>query len=843
MTASWARFRSYMALFGALCLVDALLPRLGFAQDNRAPQLANAKDLLSSASDYTYMWWTHGLRDERKTFSIQTNRFAIQFDVPKLQLTHLLPLLNPPAMSEALTQRNADVFGSRNASLCFTLEANGKKFEATGASPRFEDCQLIESGRFFQRRMIQGIRWQAGAPNIDAECEAAAWPDRLILLLRVTASNRLKEGALQIALRAEGNWFVKADRPTAAIARDADVWTVRLDVGVWPAGEERTVAMVVQSDIADDASPVVVARQIAPVQVPLDVAYDHTMGWHRVLLRNDPPAQTYDQSSNNRIERVKLFLNNPSTTARTARLNFGKGRPANGGVFGITGLSAVLRDADGNPTGIPIQISKNWHAGRPRHVRGEWKPGRYRGSWYRGLTMVTVPARTAVELEYTSVNAFWGGVPAASHAQLCLVGWGSNQLWEQAAIGSWGESLCFEPDQGQRGGAVLDTRPLMVFGLGNRTKRKWSWTCNVGGADFLVYYDQTGRKQWNSRMKTLHRRNGPVLTEVTYAGRSHDSKIDLRYTVSLYRTDDITRGVYRFRYDVRKPVTFSRLVLFQCGSDDYSYTGERKFARGNESGLVEEWQTEWGGNRYKTEPVEVTGRIPWFSMHEAVPRAEGKEAWANRGIVLREWDAKLGGRNVRPWAAERGARVRGTDTSLLDILPPPEIDRLEVGDYVEAVVEHVVVPQFADDYYGPNENLRTALKKGQDTWQMVHREAIGNDLAVDVAKGELLRNQPTMIRAERNCAEFAITGGLGYVPVTISGLSDYRNPVLEVKQNDTWIPVDQAVHGNDYWQTDYDRHTCTWEVTYSTPMDTPGDHRVSRAFRFRIGGSTRLEPE
>ena len=841
MSRPW--FHLHLALFGAFCCSDAVLPSVVFAQDERALRLANARALMSNASDYTYMWWTHGLRDERKTFSTQTNRFATQFDVPRLQLTHLRPIEDPPAMSEALAQQNAEVFGKPNASLRFTLEGNGKKFDATGASPRFERCQLIESGRFFQRRLIQGIRWRKGTPKIEAECEIAAWPDRLTLLLRVTPSTQLEDGALQIALRAEGEWSVKADRPSATIAKDAGVWTVRLDAGDWPAGEERTVAMVVKSDMADDASPLVTARQIAPAQVPLDVACDHTMGWHRIALRNDPPAQTYDESSNNRIERVKLFLNNSSATARTARLNFAKGRPGRGGVFGITGLSAILRDADGNPTGIPIQISKNWHAGKPRYVRGEWNPGRYRGSWYRGLTMVTVPAKTAIELEYTNVNALWGGVPTASHSQLCLVGWGSNQLWEQAAIGSWGESLCFEPDQGQQGGAVLDTRPLMVFGLGNRPKRKWSWTCNVGGADFLLYYDQAGRKQWNSRMKTLHRRNGPVLTEVTYAGRSQDSKIDLQYTVSLYRTDDITRGVYRFRYDVREPVRFSRLVLFQCGGDDYSYTGERKFARGNESGLIEEWQTKWGGNRYKTEPVELTGRIPWVSMHEAVPRAEGKEAWANRGIVIREWDARLGGQNVRPWAAERGAKVRGTDTSLVDILPPPEIDQLEVGDYVEAVVEHVVVPQFADDYYGPNENLRAALRRGQDTWQMVHREALGNDLAVDVVKGELLRDRPTMIWATENHAEFAITGGLGYVPITIAGLTDYRQPVLKLKENGTWTPVDQAVHGNDYWQTDYDAQTGTWQITYSVPMDTPGENRVSQAFRFRIGGSTRLQPE
>ncbi|MBL7039313.1 MAG: hypothetical protein ISR77_11835, partial [Pirellulaceae bacterium] len=171
------------------------------------------------------------------------------------------------------------------------------------------------------------------------------------------------------------------------------------------------------------------------------------------------------------------------------------------------------------------------------------------------------------------------------------------------------------------------------------------------------------------------------------------------------------------------------------------------------------------------------------------------------------------------------------------------IDRLEAGDYVEAVVEHVVVPQFADDYYGPNENLRAALKTGQDTWQMIHRDALGNDLAVDVVKGELLRNRPTMIRAERNHAEFAITGGLGYVPITISGLTDYRQPLLEVKEDDTWLPVDQAVHGNDYWQTDYDAQTTTWQITYSIPMDTPGDLRASRTFRFRLAGSRFTESE
>jgi len=797
--------------------------------------------LWSNAGDYTTMWWMHGLRDERKVFGIQTSRYALAFDVPAFRLTHLMTLRNPPSEAETLTLKNEAVFGPSNASLVCSLSTGGSRYQAVGASKDFTDSHLIESGKFFQRRTINKIVWTEGAPIRDSPLEVAAWPDRLTLWLRVTPQTTIVTGELTMALEA-GDEFtadaepgdVKHDRiegPTrSGAAGGRSRWTAQLKIAHWPAGEERTLALILSVDPPPEGEPpMITAEQIAPAKAPIDVTYDRVLGWFRVDLRNDGSRGEYSESGNDRIERVALTISNPSTAARTVRMNFAKGLPRSDGVFGITGLSAMLRDMAGNPTGIPIQLSKNWHT----------KPGLYRGPWYRGLTMFTIPAGQTVKLEYTSVNALWGGVPAASHAQLCLVGWGSNQLWEESAIGAWGETICYEPDQGQVGGAVLDTRPLMVWSFGKEPRKKWGWTANVGGADFLVYYDAQGRKQWNSRMKTLHRRLGPVLTEVTYAGQSHDGNIDLQYTVSLYRTDDLARGVYHFRYDVRQPTSFRRLVLFQCGGDDYSYTGERKFACGNENGLVREWDTQWGGNRYKTEPCEATGRLPWFSMHEAVPRAQGCAAWANRGLVIRQWTARLGGQNAAPWAAERGAKVRGADTSLIDILPPPSVQELQPGDFVEAAIEHVVVPQFADDYYGPNQSLRAALQQNQNTWRMVYREILGNDLGIEVSKGVLLRQRPTMIQAVGNQAEFTITGGLGFLPVTIAGLTDYREPLLEVREADAWKPVDQTVYGKDFWQCDVDPQTRTYQVTYSIGSDTPADKRVPRQYRFSCGGPSR----
>jgi hypothetical protein len=650
------------------------------------------------------------------------------------------------------------------------------------------------------------------------------------------------EGGI-ILMRAAGDGFVVLpSSPQIEVTGDPQARniTVKTSASTWGTREALSAGLVFYPTAQPTATPAqlaadedapleVTATQFAPEPHDLETRYQRETGWCTVKLRNDGVANERE-ANNRRIERVKLRVRNPANHARVLRLNFEK----EGEVFSIVGISAILRDLEGNPLGIPVQISKNWHTG--------WAPTageseRFQGPWYRGLTIIEVPAGETLEFEYTSVNALWGALPAASHAQLCLVGWGSNQLWEEAAMGSWGENLCFEPDQGQAVGAVLDTRPLMVWSIENTPRQKWGWTNNVGGADFLVYYDRDVEKQHPSRMKTRHIRNGPCLTEVTYAGVSRDGKIDLQYTVSIYRTDDITRGLYRFRYDVKENVDFSRLIFFQCGGDDYSYTNERKFAVGNEEGLINEWQTQWGGGDYKTERIELKGEVPWISMHEAVSRnMSGNGAWANRGIVVRKWNAVLGGKACRPIVAERGIHIGGIDTSLVDFLPPEGVKQLLPGDYVEAEIEHVVVPQFAADYYGPNQNLVQALRRDENTWKMIYREAAGNHLEVKATRGGIVeRAYPIQILAKGQEIKFQVKGGVAYVPVTFRGLTDYRGWRLAYQEGSDWKAIDQAVHGKDFWQADFDPVSRCWELTYNLPLDTPEDRRETRVFRLVQG--------
>lgn len=568
----------------------------------------------------------------------------------------------------------------------------------------------------------------------------------------------------------------------------------------------------VACDLEPDGRNVIVRAAGFPDGAARPVKYSTSRGWHRINIdgvgaASPPPG--FDPV-NDSMERIRLVLTNPTGGEQTARLMFEKG----GGGFSVTGMSAVLRTPDGLPTGIPVQLSKNWHNDR----RG----GVHSGTWFHGISQVRLPPKSTTELELSIVYGHWGGVAAASHAQLCLVGWGSNQRWDESALGSWGESICHEPSTAQARASILDVRPVMV-GRKNGGP-SWNWTSNVGGGDWFRLFDRSGNHVPPAAMRAIHHRSGPCLTEVTYAGRlapgaSHS------VTASLARTDDIVRGIYRLRLDIAQPVDISRLAIFQVGADTYNFTREAKLAVGDESGLLREWAATPGGDIYRTAPVECSGRIPWMSLHQGQPRSAGdvKGAWANRGIVIRSWEARLGGKPAPPRVAEHGTSARGGRSSTLDIVPPPGVTRLERGDFVEATIEYVVVPQFATDYYGPNQALRAALSKHGNTWRLIHREAVGNDRKVAMRRGTLEHTFPDIrVRAGNNSAAFTLTGGLAHVPVTFTGLTSPGGHTLLMDGS----PVDQSVHGNDFWQTDYDASTRRWSRTYNFPAAQGTTHAI-----------------
>ncbi|MGJ8695486.1 MAG: dienelactone hydrolase family protein [Verrucomicrobiaceae bacterium] len=732
----------------------------------------NPKALMPTTQDHTHMSWTKGFPGRNPGApwirTIESPHFRLALNTETLEITELGSQKQP-------------------ASLTLNITADGKTYTSTGGSKatRYTGPRLIESGQFFQRFDITHLTFKAKDGTqlkTDARLEVAAWTDRLSFTLLTDPP-----ADLELTLKSgDKTLHQKTTGPQAHLALNP---------------------VTLQSLPPTDPVKITTAQP---------VTFHPAQGWHRINLDGIKPIG----KENDVLERIPFTLTNPTQIEQSARLMFEKTR---GGIkhrFGspITGISAILRDAEGHPTGIPVQLSKNWHHNE--------EAGTYAGQWFHGISQIRLPAGATIHLELTLAYGHWGGVPAASHAQLSLIGWGTNTLWEQSAIGSWGESICYDPNQALADTTITDVRPLMVTGMNNKTP--WGWTANIGGGDFFRFFDPSGKRLPHREIKTTRHKPGPCLTEVTYAGKIGDA-LTHHTTVSISRSDDLVRGTYRIRLDAQKAAPFSRFVIFQVGSDTYNFTRERKFAFGNADGLTREWDAQWGGNTYPIAPTPLPGSHPWISLHDAITDDSKKGgALGNRGIIIRSWNARLGGKKTDPYFAERGLTRHRKDSSTIDLLPPPGITALQPGDFIEATIEHLVIPQSAQDYYGPNQALRTALTQHGNTALMVLREAAGNARTLTIEKGELIHTFPDIrLNTQNGEAAFTLTNGLGYLPLTFTGLTSHRGGTLFHNGK----KVDQSTHGNDFWQTNFDPATGTWSQTFNLPIQGTAPHSI----RFQPG--------
>jgi hypothetical protein len=483
------------------------------------------------------------------------------------------------------------------------------------------------------------------------------------------------------------------------------------------------------------------------------------------------------------------------------------------------GVSPVLRELDGTPTGIPVQISKDWHDlpdGAP-----------YNKSWLHAYTVLRVPPRTTVKYRLDMAHAYWGTLPAASHGQLSLIGWDrrADQQWDQVAIGSWGEMICYDPEVCLFRAFIDDLRPLFVDGTAGV---KWDWSNNVGGGEF---YSGQRLQGW----KTAYLRYCPVATEVTYFGSAKDKSLRARYTVSTVRSNDYARHFHTIRYEVKAPVNVGKSVFYSVGAPGYNDNEYDKAARGNAAGMVEEWSIPQG--KYERSGIPAEGEGAWFSLHGVRPvpvtRKPPSLGGAARGLIVRSWKARLGGKDTPvPYFAFAGSGP----AAMLQLTAPPGVTELVPGDFLETTLELVVFPAVGSEYYGPDEAFKAILKEGANTWKPVFSEAkVGTGLKVAPATGELQRLFPLVLKAKDNRAEFSLIGSLGYAPITFTGLTGYRNPVLEVKAADgNWRKVDQSKQGNDFWQVDYDADNRCWSITYTVPPEILNPKQSKHEIRFHL---------
>lgn len=796
----WKVFSARWAGRGLAVLLVTGSPLLG-----ATPALEGRTTTMPRPEDFTFMWWAERApyyRDMKEAppppvLCLASGRLGLAIETKTLRLLHAGRFEPPLERETALERAGEAVRRLAPLELKLSVTRGEKTFHCQGRGELPKDefffpVRFIESGRFFQRATLEGLefatrdgeRWSG-----TGRLEIALWPDRLTLTAELEGS-AATNGVL--CLEAAGR------RAASALADGRRVTLPLLSVAGETTGPATPTGLAVEAPTGAVWDPALACWKIS---LP-EVAWSNRKGTY------------YPEEHLDRLDRLRFRLRN------------GRGQPANVPVMfvqqqhlPITGFTPVLCDVDGQPTGLPVQISKNWHQ-RPEKGRLL-----HQGPWFHGCTFVPLPARSERELVLTMTYARWGGVPAASHAQLCLVGWGHNQFWDEAALGSFGESICFEPGRIQRRCLIDDVRPLLT--LPSAEAKPWGWGNNAGGGDALVWFDPAGRYQSFRETRTDYRAYGPCLTDVVYREETRGGEISMSLGVALARSDDYLRVFQRLRYDVRQPVRWQRLAFHQLGADFYNETPSRRVAVGDVTGLREEWQPARAAFRYDRQAVPLTGPQPWVSIHglEAASLRQGVAA-ASRGLVVRSWQAVLGGQpapipHASFYATEWG---QGNHRTVVEIAPPARVTELRPGDYLEAVLEWVVFPTEPALCYSPNTPFREAMARDADTWRLVQREARDNTPQLEVRRGTLQRPFPPVVAVDADQrAEFTLRGGLGFLPVTFQGLTNHRDHEL-------WMEgkrLDQAVHGNDFWQTDYDPVTQRWCRTYNLPRDGTGPSVVS----------------
>ena len=761
------------------------------------------------ASGYSYGSFLNGHRrtkaDTRPTLlAVDTSRYSFTLDLNDFARAGFA--LKPhagPGYLEALSAGTERLHRLPPAELVIELEQGGTVYRAANcAAGRQRDnaqVRLWESGRYVQHYDLLDLQFfddHGARLGCSGRLDLVAWPDSLTFTAALAPDYKDCDGP------SHGVWNdaklrVRLKAPGLACQQEKTI------AGPWQAGETKALTLSYSVAAPSDPGTPVAVTVSTPALPVVPVEFEPTKKCFVATVGRLKRSSATGAADNRAYDEFVVAVENPGKRAQSVPFLLDLRDTAN-----ITGLCPVLCDSEGRPTGIPVQLSKNWHY-RPM------------GAYLMAYTCLPAkPGRTEYRLRV--VYGFYGQLPSASHAQLSLVGYGGHGRWDQLAIGCWGETMCFDMDMSLVDVAVTDVRLLMVRdGLKGSL---WGWTTAGWGGDWLGMTNAGGDKVPFGDLQTAYVSQGPCLTDVQHRG-FYGAGREVAFTarVQTLRTDDYSRVFQKLRYTFNAATPTKGMWLFKMGRSNGLVTP--RVAYGNAQGLIAEQAvpaTITPGEKL-LDQLTLAGVAPWWVSFPGAFSTGAIKPNGYRALVIRAYRATAGGKiYTEPTISLPVHKVHsaglGVDIDLL-LMPPTAVNAWQPGDKVEMDLEWITLPRVADDYYGPNEAFRQHLAEHPSSWETTYREAIGNDLNVVVRGGKLRARYPLVIQARAPRVEVHIGGGVGCVPIRFEGLASADGYALYEQVDGVPHRLDQSVYGNDFWQTDYDAETQTYALTYNLPLD------------------------
>jgi Secretion system C-terminal sorting domain len=817
---------------------------------------------------YNYTYWDASFKTtiSPRKFTNQTSSYNLNIDYTNLTINSLAVNLANASASNAFPESNATTFSTlQSGNINYKILQNGSVLHAKTATPTnlgIRIGQMAEYGTWLNRRVVDSLNF-TNAPSIYGSysgIEFTNWHNRFKITFHIKPRTTITNGQLELSVQiptayaqtfssgniygfaktANGEGFAVKGGATSAnlttVGNTITVQTAQMNLVADTPYEVSVIFYVVKNNfsatyttIADDSPSVTVTTsQTLPSARSVSITYSSDEGLYYV----DVPSYWMGYGNCSLVDllqNLKLALRNTATTDKRVRLCFRQVPGPN-----IVGFSSMLRNPDGNPSGVPLQISKDWH--------GDYNM-LYSGTWIREYTEVIVPSNSVLNFDYTRVGTKWGKVHGAFSHQLSVVGAGvSRGGWLEAGLGSFGENITHSPDYEYGNSNICDYRPFLVTNKNyGGTSAECNWTGNTGGMDLFFYNNSSGTRIYQSQVKTQFKKYGPNLTETSISAYSSDNKLKLDYTFQLNRSDDYTRVFYKIKIQALQSTPFSRFDIFQLGSDSYNYRKALSLAYGNDAGLLGQFTpNDMATNNYTTAPIALTGTNPWIWSGDGkfTEAPGGISIETNNGLIIRSYAATLGGQvSNTPYFRERSNvnSANALKPTQYCLVPPPSVTTFAQGDVIELLLEAVCLPKQTTDYYGPNTNFTQALTQYGNTWQLLQREAVGNAINATSETNAINTKYPLTVTTTNNTASVTITGGKGYVPVVFKGLTNITDPKLWRVKNNAWELIDQTNAGKDFWQTEYDAEAGAFELIYNVNQDITND--ATATIKYYLGST------
>ncbi|MEM9991043.1 MAG: hypothetical protein AAF738_04715, partial [Bacteroidota bacterium] len=570
---------------------------------------SEAFDNLQNAYNYTCWNQSWQMSANPRTFMNQASSYDLNVNYNALNIHSLNINSVPQSPDIAFRESNASIFANpHSGNIEYAVLQNGVPVyqkNPTPTSADLRDSQMAEFGTWLNRRFVSTSF--TNAPNFEryfTGVEFTNWHNRFKVTFHVRPNTTLANAQLQLSVDVpsiysnsynngtvyafansnDAGFAVKGGLTAAATIATGNTMAVLTAPQNLVANTSYQVSLIfyalpnnlatTYTQPADEETAISITTDpIRPnTNSTAPVTYDADEGIHYIDVPRHGMGY-FNCTQSDQLQDVALQLENTSTIDKRVRLCFRQIPSVN-----VVGFNSMLRDKNGDPTGFPLQVSKNWHTSLEQL---------YSGSWIREYTEFVVPAQTTLELLYTRTGAQWGETYGAFSHQLSVVGAGiPRAAWLEAGLGSFGENVTHSPDYQYGNSNVCDVRPFLVTNQAQGgTSSECGWTGNVGGFDMWVYVDDSGQRIYQKEAKTRFERYSPNLAETSVSAYSSDDKLKLDYTFYLQRSDDFTRIYYKVRMEALQPTNFDRFDLFQLGGDNYNVHKARAVFYGDDQGV------------------------------------------------------------------------------------------------------------------------------------------------------------------------------------------------------------------------------------------------------------------